>query len=1425
MADNQAAMVRALHEFKGACTTTAQRAQPTVFRDKFWELCILYIRRVVTTETLRRQVQQGCASSVPRAYYIVRDALWCCGLQCADQRDRYTEFSGMVQEEMVLKKPPAIPDEPVGPARPDDLPLTDYTLFQEANEGYAKLLVELMEVHLNRRNRQFRLQDLLAKVQCLVGHFKLDPHRVGALMVDAFEGEMDNPRYIRLLKTHQVVPVASVLGFQFRYYWAAERDASGAIGLVRKDDAKSLYHMTAMLLRTEVVTVADVYPHLQPSDKEMAEQQRKYISSKVAEAKRWGSINLREDAPTRTLTQGSDLPSDIPTPKFLSEENQKFNLVIALLAAESFDVALDLLTLLGPIDPMAYPPLFHEACARIEALMEPLYGAISNCPLMEGTPPAPSPTKEEQMRFGKYAFPLIHCCGTHLRNDVELLTKLCRIIRSLLNTESGREMDVGHLIEKVAVSVLFPCIAIMVPLPSLCYELWDVLKLMPFEQRFRIYGRFQAEGYNPPHFRLILAKLHATKETSNMCKRIAKESTKPFGRSLAKVAHCNPLVAFEKIIEQAMAYENLIPCLVEMVRYITPLAMDMVVYQTLVEMATPDKLRMKDATTYSNWLTHLGTFAGMYFRKYHHSLDLQPMLYYILRKLRSGETSDLVVIQELMKQMTGLETMETNVTDAQLQAHAGGSTLRFMAGGQAQTLAGVNLKMIGKASKRLRDRLVWGGLAAPMLLLLAQLRTSHLFEHPPDEGEGKLQRVSDAQDEATNTLSLMLQFLTQCHPKEPKDPNAAKDKEGDVDADVPEVRLALPKLAVMVSEFGIDLEVAFALCRPTLKERPIWKEADVREQLGEVLGPGLPRLPASDVLPRALYFVFWTMDLYDILVPKDRYEDALTKLRQEIADQEGRSKYSDQPTSRRDVSAVLKEDLNSLTLEYKDQVQSNQAVQSRLHDFRDSNPIEVDSRGYDRIIWDFLQECVLPRCTLSMLDAIYCGEFLKLIHQLRLQANLLLMTHQIISFAPTWLAFLTECEAQRVGKFLAIVLEMLLKWRVNSFLYEKECLSHPGFRDNPNNVKSVISFKTYKQVHFRMHEKLTKAFLRCLSSSEVFERRNCLLVLGLLKDVYPQHERFGRLLLDRMAVLRDQPALKALAESCEALLLHKKYNSDMEFEDEREWAKSELKPERHSSPSPTTSSRPSESFRKREREPESEPAKRPREETRPASPAPKPKVELKPTSPVTAIKKEEERKASPVTAKPVATTTSITGKPVIILQEEGKKEEVPRDVKPVPKDAVAPVAKKVASPTTSAAVATTSEAKPAAAAVVKKEGDAKPVAKPTAKPATTGAKPAATTTAKPSAAAKPAGTVPAKPAGTPTAAGKLAATGAAKAGAAKPAAPVAVKPGVVPKQTAAKPAANASSAKKAAEESAKRKPEVESIDKDPKKPKPAPIVL
>ena len=74
--------------------------------------------------------------------------------------------------------------------------------------------------------------------------------------------------------------------------------------------------------------------------------------------------------------------------------------------------------------------------------------------------------------------------------------------------------------------------------------------------------------------------------------------------------------------------------------------------------------------------------------------------------------------------MTGFETMETNINDSQLLLHAGGPSLRFTFGGYAQTL-NTNVRMLGKASKRLRDKLVAGGMAAPILLLLAQVCVVH----------------------------------------------------------------------------------------------------------------------------------------------------------------------------------------------------------------------------------------------------------------------------------------------------------------------------------------------------------------------------------------------------------------------------------------------------------------------------------------------------------------------------------------------------------------------------------------------------------------------------------------------------------------------------------------------------------------------------
>ena len=72
--------------------------------------------------------------------------------------------------------------------------------------------------------------------------------------------------------------------------------------------------------------------------------------------------------------------------------------------------------------------------------------------------------------------------------------------------------------------------------------------------------------------------------------------------------------------------------------------------------------------------------------------------------------------------------------------------------------------------------------------------------------------------------------------------------------------------------------------------------------------------------------------------------------------------------------------------------------------------------------------------------------------------------------------------------------------------------------------------------------------LRCLGSSELFERRNCLLVLGRIKDVYPQLTRHCKVLVEKIESLKSQPGLKSLADSCITLLSQRKSNAELDKE-------------------------------------------------------------------------------------------------------------------------------------------------------------------------------------------------------------------------------------------------------------------------------------
>ena len=118
----------------------------------------------------------------------------------------------------------------------------------------------------------------------------------------------------------------------------------------------------------------------------------------------------------------------------------------------------------------------------------------------------------------------------------------------------------------------------------------------------------------------------------------------------------------------------------------------------------------------------------MLFRRY--SADLTPLLKYIVHQLHAGQTTEIVVLRELMWKMAGIEPLPS-LSDSQVVAMAGGPVLRIEA--VASTTRGARLDpgdAVLKGPQRLGRTLLESNLALPLLIQVAQQRQSCVFKAP-----------------------------------------------------------------------------------------------------------------------------------------------------------------------------------------------------------------------------------------------------------------------------------------------------------------------------------------------------------------------------------------------------------------------------------------------------------------------------------------------------------------------------------------------------------------------------------------------------------------------------------------------------------------------------------------------------------------------
>ncbi|KAL3830707.1 hypothetical protein ACJIZ3_019509 [Penstemon smallii] len=993
---------------------------------------------------------------------------------------------------------------------------------------------------------------------------------------------------------------SQILGFKFQYYQRMEIDSPAPNGL---------YQLAALLVKNDFIDLDSIYTHLLPKDAEAFEHYNAFSAKKLDEANKIGKINL---AATGKDLMDDDKQGDVTVDLFATLDmetmvvaersseltnSQTLGLLMGFLAVDDWFHAHQLLERLSPINPVEHIQICNRLFRLIEKIIFPAYNVVCQMQIsIAGVSPGSSADpvttslsfNKSFISMPKELFEMLASAGPYLYRDSLLLQKTTRVLRAyclcaleLVGNGNGafssHAVAIGiknprlHLkdarlrIEEALGTCLLPSLQLIPANPAVGQEIWELMSLLPYEVRYRLYGEWEKDDERFPM--ILAARQTARLDTRRILKRLAKENLKQLGRMVAKLAHANPMTVLRTIVHQIEAYRDMITPVVDAFKYLTQLEYDILEYVVIERLAQGGREKLKeDGLNLSDWLQSLASFWGHLCKKYP-SMELRGLFQYLANQLKKGNGNELVLLQELIQQMANVQYTE-NMTEEQLDAMAGSDTLRYQA-----TSFGItrNNKALIKSTNRLRDSLLpkeEPKLAVPLLILIAQHRSLVVIK----ANVPHIKMVSEHFDRCHGTLLQYVDFL--CSAVTPTSSYA----------------LLIPTLDELVHQYHLDPEVAFLIYRPVMRlfrcqntSCSFWpldcnevmnfaeKESEASDTSSTlVLDLGSSRNPVSwlklldtiktmlpskawNSLSADLYATFWGLTLYDLYVPRNRYESEIAKQHAALKALEELSDNSSSAIAKRKKDKErIQESLDRLTTELQKHEEHVESVRRRLA--REKDTWLSSCLDTLKINMEFLQRCIFPRCTFSMPDAVYCAHFVNTLHSLG-TPFFNTVNHIDVLICKTlqpMICCCTEYEVGRLGRFLFETLKTAYHWKSDESIYERECGNMPGFAvyyRYPNSQR--VTYGQFIKVHWKWSQRITRLLIQCLESIEYMEIRNALIMLTKISGVFPVTRKSGINLEKRVAKIRsdEREDLKVLATGVAAALAARKpsWVTDEEF--------------------------------------------------------------------------------------------------------------------------------------------------------------------------------------------------------------------------------------------------------------------------------------
>ena len=507
-----------------------------------------------------------------------------------------------------------------------------YNLLYESSEGYSKLILDLFN-----SSPKANVEDLKKRVKLYVGMFDLDPNKVQDIILHLLEEDLS--RSIVLIPLLKIFPnqfLAPILGMRLKYYVRNSLNffIFNLISFFGKFEKKykigNLCTLVAKLIGEGLMEVQKIYPYFLPKEEEI-------VCNLELERKKKEELSR----PVLSLPDSGEAEKK---KEDNSEEWKKtcqtFGVLIALFQEANFPEAKKLLIhcRVKNLDPLSYGPIVSAYCSELHHMVNPLYSKVHQQYKVEynNEQPKESPFFRPKIQvlddIVGTLLPELEVLGIYLHQDAVLFTKLCRIISHWI--EERKEVLDKNTIQNILSAILLPALCLFDSMPGLCYELWQILSKIPYDQRYLIYSRWK--NCYGDHPLLVSRKTKVTLETDRILKRISKTNVKEMSLKLAKLCHSNPLVSVQLLISRVISYRNMIEPCVDALKFLSKLSFDTLPFFILNELAN-DKERIKDGTSVAPWLENLADFCGYVCKKY--NVDIQSLFDYVTHCLLANKVS------------------------------------------------------------------------------------------------------------------------------------------------------------------------------------------------------------------------------------------------------------------------------------------------------------------------------------------------------------------------------------------------------------------------------------------------------------------------------------------------------------------------------------------------------------------------------------------------------------------------------------------------------------------------------------------------------------------------------------------------------------------------------------------------------------------